>query len=146
MTAKTSDDEYFFLALTEAADRVRSFVDVVQSRVGLTGGEYALLRVVEHHADCTAADVASRLRIKGSSVAEVVARLEKRGLLKRASDPLDARRRKLRLTDRGQSLVRDGRIATMDAIRALRLPRSELSLLTHSLRSFLSSLPPYGQE
>lgn len=144
MNAKTSDDEYFFLALTEAADRTRAFVDAVQSRLGITGGEYALLRVVESHPDITAAEVGERLRIKGPSVAEVVARLERRRLLARLPDPLDARRRKLRLTPAGHSLVESGRNATMEAIRDLKFPRAELSALTRSLRSFLSSLPSHG--
>lgn len=144
MTAKTSDDEYFFLALTEAADRTRAFVDAVQSRLGITGGEYALLRVIETHPDITAAEAGERLRIKGPSVAEVVARLERRRLIARLPDPLDARRRKLRLTPAGHSLVESGRNATMEAIRDLKFPRAELSALTRSLRSFLSSLPSHG--
>ena len=144
MNAKTSDDEYFFLALTEAADRTRSFVDAVQSRLGLTGGEYALLRVIERHPDITAAEAGERLRIKGPSVAEVVARLERRALIKRLPDPTDARRRKLRLTPDGNRIVRSGRKATMEAIRALKLPPKELAALTASLTRFLSSLPSHG--
>lgn len=144
MQPRTSDDEYFYLALTEAADRVRSFVDAVQSRLGVTGGEYALLRVVERHPGVTAAEVGGRLRIKGPSVAEVVARLERRSLLRRVSDPTDARRRKLRLTEQGVSLVKSGRKATMDAVRDMKIPRKDLTALTSSLRSLLSSLPPHG--
>lgn len=144
MRTDTTDEEYFFLALTEAADRTRTFVDAVQARLGLTGGEYALLRVIERHQDLTAAEAGQRLRIKGPSVAEVVARLERRGLLRRAADPADARRRKLRLTPAGRQLVRSGRKATMDAIRALRIPKNDFARLTRSLHSFLSSLPPYG--
>lgn len=146
MNEKTSDDEYFFLALTEAADRTRSFVDAVQARLGMTGGEYALLRVIERHPDITAAEAGERLRIKGPSVAEVVARLERRKLVRRLPDPADARRRKLRLTDAGKRLVQSGRKATMDAIRDLRLPKKELTQLTRSLTSFLSSLPSHGDE
>lgn len=145
MDGTTTDEEYFFLALTEAADRTRSFVDDVQSRLGLTGGEYALLRVVERHQDITAAEAGKRLRIKGPSVAEVVARLERRGLLRRTADASDARRRKLRLSPAGRQLVRSGRKATMDAIRSLRIPENTFASMTRSLRSFLSSLPPYGQ-
>lgn len=145
MDGTTTDEEYFFLALTEAADRTRSFVDDVQSRLGLTGGEYALLRVVERHHDITAAEAGKRLRIKGPSVAEVVARLERRGLLRRTADASDARRRKLRLSPAGRQLVRSGRKATMDAIRSLRIPENTFASMTRSLRSFLSSLPPYGQ-
>lgn len=144
MDESTTDEEYFFLALTEAADRTRSFVDDVQSLLGLTGGEYALLRVVERHQDITAAEAGKRLRIKGPSVAEVVARLERRGLLRRTTDVSDARRRKLRLSPAGRQLVRSGRKATMDAIRSLRIPKNTFASMTRSLRSFLSSLPPYG--
>lgn len=146
MPGTTTDEEHFFLALTEAADRTRSFVDAVQARLGLTGGEYALLRVIERHRDLTAAEAGQRLRIKGPSVAEVVARLERRGLVKRTADVSDARRRKLRLTPAGRQLVRSGRKATMDAIRALRIPSSTFASLTRSLRSFLLTLPPYGRK
>ena len=144
MRTETTDEEHFFLTLTEAADRTRSFVDATQARLGLTGGEYSLLRVVERHPDLTAAEAGQRLRIKRPSVAEVVARLERRGLVRRAPDPTDARRRKLRLTPAGRQLVRSGRKATMDAIRGLRIPKNTFAQLTRSLRSFLSSLPPYG--
>lgn len=144
MSEHTSDAEYFYLALTEAADRTRAFVDAVQATLGLTAGEYALLRVIEHHPDCTAAEAGERLRIKGPSVAEVVARLERRKLIVRLSDPSDARRRKLRLTPAGRQLVRSGRKATMKAIHALQLPPDELALLTRHLRSFLTSLSSHG--
>ncbi len=146
MLGTTTDEEYFFLALTEASDRTRSFVDDVQARLGITGGEYALLRVVERHPDLTAAEAGKRLRIKGPSVAEVVARLERRGLLSRNADAADARRRKLRLTPAGRQLVRSGRKATMDAIRTLRIPSNTFASLTRSLRSFLLTLPPYGRK
>lgn len=145
MTGITTDEEYFFLALIEAADRTRAFVDAVQTLHGLTGGEYSLLRVIERHPDLTAAEAGQRLRIKGPSVAEVVARLETRGLLRRTADPSDARRRKLRLTAAGRQHVRSGRKATMDAIKALHIPKKDFASLTRSLRSFLSSLPPYGR-
>ena len=144
MDEQTTDEEYFFLALTEAAERTRAFVDDVQSRLGITGGEYALLRVIERHQDITAAEAGKRLRIKGPSVAEVVARLERRGFVHRTADSDDARRRKLRLSSAGRQLVRSGRKATMDAIRSLQIPKNTFVLMTRSLRSFLSSLPPYG--
>lgn len=144
MSQHTSDAEHFFLALTEAADRTRDFVDAVQAKLGLTAGEYALLRVVENHPGIVAAEAGERLRITGPSVAEVVARLERKGLIRRLPDPTDARRRKLRLTASGRQLVTSGKKATINAIRALKVPQGDLSVLTHSLRSFLSSLPSHG--
>lgn len=46
MSGTTADEEYFFLALTEAVDRTRSFVNDMQSRLDITGGGLFLVRLL----------------------------------------------------------------------------------------------------
>lgn len=96
---------------------------------GLTETECLICSYVYSHANCTQDDVAHALRIDKTTIAKAMRMLEEKGELLRARDPLDRRRKNLRLTDEGAEKV--------SAI---------LNLHDQWLNDVLSCLPPDERE
>lgn len=71
----------------------------------ITSPQYAVLHVVAAHPDIDQTALAERAALDRSTTADVVARLESRGLLQRRRSDRDARRNTLRLTDRGHTIL-----------------------------------------
>jgi DNA-binding MarR family transcriptional regulator len=104
-----SDREYRALAEFRHALRVfLRFSEDEARRAGLTPNQHQLLLAVRGFAGDrppAAGDLADRLPLKVHSVVELVDRAEQAGLIKRETDPADARRQLIRLTARGRSAL-----------------------------------------
>ncbi|MCG3192836.1 MAG: hypothetical protein DIJKHBIC_02083 [Thermoanaerobaculia bacterium] len=74
-------------------------------KLGVTGPQRLVLRIVALFPDIPAGGIASVLRLHPSSVTVLLNRLESEGFLARKQDPGDARRIKLRVTARGQRVA-----------------------------------------
>jgi DNA-binding MarR family transcriptional regulator len=86
-----------------------AFSEKVAERHGLTPQQHQALLGIKAFVDpgpATVSDVARFLLIRHHSAVELIKRMEKRGLIKRASDPDDARRVQLRLTSKGGQKLR----------------------------------------
>ena len=82
-----------------------AFSEDAAERHGLTPQQHQALLGIKAFVDpgpATVSDVARFLLIRHHSAVELVNRMEKRGLLRRAADPADARRVHLRLTAKGE--------------------------------------------
>ncbi len=75
------------------------------SRLGVTGPQRLVLRLVALFPGMAAGGLAAALRLHPSSVTILLNRLEKNGLLERTRDPEDGRRVNLRLTARGERVA-----------------------------------------
>ncbi|MGY1593508.1 MarR family winged helix-turn-helix transcriptional regulator [Geodermatophilus sp. SYSU D00708] len=84
---------------------VRARLDEVLRPAAITPLQYTALTVLERHADLSTAELARNSFVTDQSAADMVAVLEDRGLLSRIPDPVDRRRRVLRLTPQGQELL-----------------------------------------
>jgi DNA-binding MarR family transcriptional regulator len=84
---------------------VRARLDEVLRPAAITPAQYTALTVLERHADLSTAELARNSFVTDQSAADMIAVLEERGLLSRAVDPHDRRRRVLRLTDSGRELL-----------------------------------------
>ena len=84
---------------------VRARLDEVLRPAAITPLQYTALTVLERHTDLSTAELARNSFVTDQSAADMVAVLEERGLLSRIPDPVDRRRRVLRLTERGQELL-----------------------------------------
>lgn len=73
----------------------------------LTKPQYAALRAIRERPGIEQSAVATVAGIDKATLALVLLRLEQRGLITRAVDPLDRRRRLVRLTDDGDREVRN---------------------------------------
>ena len=68
-------------------------------------GQYPLLNYLSRHPDATQQELASVLFVSPASVAQSTKRLQKAGLLEKASDPENLRKNRLRVTAAGQEAV-----------------------------------------
>lgn len=99
----------------------------MERRLGVTGPQRLVLRIVGRFPDISAGDLAGILHIHPSTLSGVLRRLEERGALRRRTDPQDARRALLRLTAQGQRLNQNRTGTVEEAVqRALRrTPRTK---------------------
>ena len=101
-----ADSDY--TALAQFRLQVRTFLafsETAAQRAGLTPQQHQALLGIKGFVDPgppTVGDVARFLLIRHHSAVELINRMEKRGLIRRASDPKDARRVHLRLTAKGE--------------------------------------------
>ncbi|HET8723871.1 MAG TPA: MarR family transcriptional regulator [Anaeromyxobacteraceae bacterium] len=72
--------------------------------LGITGPQRLLLRVVGQSPGCGPGEAARRLSLDPGTVTRLAAGLERRDLIRREVDPVDARRQRLVLTPRGKIL------------------------------------------
>lgn len=65
--------------------------------------QYAALAVLDRHPGASQAELGAELSLDRSTIADLVARMIRRGLLTRAQDETDRRRKTLTLTDAGRA-------------------------------------------
>lgn len=90
---------------------VRAHLDDLLKPVGVTALQYTALTVLERRDDLTAAALARNSFVTTQSMADLVAALERRGLVDRFRDPDDGRRILIHLTDAGRTLLGEQRPA-----------------------------------
>jgi len=94
-----------FMRLVWAVDHgLQSLSKRMEATIGLTGPQRLVVRLVGRFPGISAGRLAQLLHVHPSTLTGVLKRLEKRGLLERKSDPLDARRALFQLTQAGRSL------------------------------------------
>jgi len=76
----------------------------MQARFGVTGPQRLVIRLVGTFPGLSAGELARTMLVHPSTLTGILQRLEKRGLLRRLSDPADARRVQLGLTAKGKRL------------------------------------------
>jgi DNA-binding MarR family transcriptional regulator len=77
----------------------------MHARFGVTGPQRLVLRIVGAFPGLSAGDLARTLHVHPSTLTGILQRLESRGLLRRITDPRDARRVQLAVTARGKRLT-----------------------------------------
>ncbi len=68
--------------------------------------QYAALTVLERSPGASQSDLGAELDLDRSTIADLVARMERHGLIERLAHPRDRRRYALRLTDAGSAEIR----------------------------------------
>jgi DNA-binding MarR family transcriptional regulator len=85
---------------------LRSTSKGMKTRLGITGPQRLVLRLVGKRPGISAGELAEALHVHPSTLTGVLERLARRGLIARSADPDDARRTVLRLTPRGRDYDR----------------------------------------
>ena len=80
----------------------------MQAQFGVTGPQRLVIRIVGAFPGLSAGGLARTLHVHPSTLTGIIKRLESRGLLRRLSDPDDARRVQLELTAKGRRLTVPG--------------------------------------
>jgi DNA-binding MarR family transcriptional regulator len=94
-----------FLRLLWAVDQgLQSVSKRMEAEFGITAPQRLVLRVVGLRPGIAAGRVAELLHVHPSTLTGILQRLQTRGLLLRKSDPRDARRALLHLTNKGKRL------------------------------------------
>lgn len=89
----------------------------MRARIGLTGRQRLVVRVLGQKPGLSASELAMVLRLHRSTITGVLQRLEQLGILKRRTSPDDHRRTVLRLTAAGRALDRERRGTVESAVR-----------------------------
>jgi DNA-binding MarR family transcriptional regulator len=118
-----------------------------QQRLGVTGAQLFVLKVLSEVPSLSLNDLAARTHTHQSTVSVVVKRLVARGLVKRTESATDGRSVDLRLTGPGRSLLRRAPSAAQEELiegvgRLSRLRRDALAL---SLRQLVVSMDLAGE-
>ena len=90
---------------------VRGHLDDLLKPAGVTALQFTALTVLERRDDLTAAALARNSFVTTQSMADLVAALQRRGLVDRFRDPDDGRRILIHLTDAGRALIAEQRPA-----------------------------------
>jgi len=110
----------------------------MRRQLGVTGPQRLVLRVVGLSSGMSAGTLAKVLHVHPSTLTGVFGRLESQGLLRRNTDPLDARRSILKLSVKG---ARVDRAFTGTVEAAVRRTLEQHSIRDqHQVRSLLSTL------
>jgi DNA-binding MarR family transcriptional regulator len=144
-----SVEEAVVVGLQLAAHRLMApWARVLAERADLTPTQYNLLRIVRGAgaAGRTCTEIAERLITRDPDVTRLLARLTRRGLLRRAPDPRDRRVGRIRLTPRGRSvLARLDRLVAVLPTRLLHgLSRRQLRDLHALLEDVIDSVNQEG--
>ena len=86
----------------------------MHARLGVTGPQRLVVRIIGHHGRISAGELAEVMRIHPSSLTGMLRRLEQAELVRRETDPFDRRRALLQLTRKGIRL-NDQREGTIEA-------------------------------
>ena len=76
------------------------------AKVGLTGPQLSVVKMLEGLGDMSLSDLSDRIRAQNSTVTGIVDRMEREGLVDRKRSEGDRRVVNIRLTDKGQKLAR----------------------------------------
>ncbi|MFK0569571.1 MarR family winged helix-turn-helix transcriptional regulator [Endozoicomonas sp.] len=100
------------LSLSQSLDRIERHLnkmwrsDEVASRfMQLSFNEYDYLQTVQQLEQARLSDIASMMRVSKPSASNMISKLERRGLLKRAASPDDGRVVLVSLSDEGKTLM-----------------------------------------
>lgn len=105
----------------------------------ITSVQFGVLDVVDEEPGASQRELCDRLDLDRSTIADVVARLERRGLLARVRQPDDLRRNVLRVTEQGsrELAALRPRVAHMDAVLTAALDDGEIVALRGTLSRIL---------
>jgi len=136
----------FMHALWSVDHALRTASKRMGRKLGVTGPQRLVIRLVGRFPACTAGELATLLSVDPSTLTGVLARLERRRLIERRADEHDRRRARFTLTADGRTLDRE-RSGTVEAAvrRALgRLGDGDIRVTRAVLEALASELTVGG--
>lgn len=132
-----------FMRLLWAVDHgLHSSSKAMRRRVGVTGPQRLVIRILGTKPGTSAGSLAKILHIHPSTLTGILRRLEARALIYRAADPKDGRRALLWLTPEGETLdaVRGQTVEAMIAEALSRLPSESIAEAVRVLLAIAETL------
>ncbi|MET0389333.1 MAG: MarR family transcriptional regulator [Polyangiales bacterium] len=120
----------------------------MEASLGVTGPQRLVIRIVGRYPDIPAGELAKWLHVHPSTLTGVLKRLERQQILRRRTDPADARRSLLRLTDKGRTfdVEEDGTVEACIAHTLRRTPSGKLDAACELLAAITKQLGDTLQE
>lgn len=120
----------------------------MHAKLGVTGPQRLVLRIVGHHGRISPGALAEVLHIHPSSLTGMLQRLEQAELIRRESDPFDRRRALVELTRRGMRLndERRGTIEANIASALSKMSKDKLAGAKAVLKAIAASLEAAASE
>jgi DNA-binding MarR family transcriptional regulator len=134
----------FMRLLWSIQHHLQSTSKIMESRLGITGPQRLVLRVVTQSPGMSATELAKVLRLHPSTITGILQRLSKKGLLLSARDPIDTRRVRLRALPAARRYIRPATGTVEHAVEralkrvsadAVRSAREVLAAIATSLES-----------
>lgn len=103
MSSTIKDGEFHrLLAKSHRLHHKRSFTDL--AKIGITHGQPRILHYLSDHDGCIQRDIAANFDLEPATITDILALMEKAGLVKRKNDPDDRRVLRVFLTKKGASI------------------------------------------
>ncbi len=145
--AKLQQQANLDLSITHLLHRACQVADGIfneeAGKTGLTTRQFAVLTAVANNRDVSQTGLVQLTGIDRSTVAEIVKRLLKRGLLKRKRTRLDARAYAVRLTEEGEALMVEAAPAARSAEERLQAAFGHIDMagLRDALTQMVATFP-----
>lgn len=132
----------FMRLLWSIEHSLQSTSKLMGSRIGITGPQRLVLKVVARQPGISATQVADIVRLHPSTLTGILQRLTRKGLLMRAQDPVDTRRTRLRVQPAARRFTRASKGTVESAVeRALRrVPPAKVHAAREVLAAIAASL------
>jgi DNA-binding MarR family transcriptional regulator len=123
---------------------VRSEIEGMMRPLGLTTPQYTALSVLARHPGLSSAQLARRSFVSPQAANEIVAAMERKGLIVRHADVRNRRILRISLTEAGEAAVRAGEelIDTMEDRMFTGLRAAEVEMFRSTLEVCLSTFRP----
>ena len=106
---KRGESGYLGYLMRQAVAANRQRTERALEDLGVTQPQFLTMTLIHAYPDSTGADLARAALLTPQTMSLIVANLEKAGRLRRLSDPTNARKQRLKLTDLGLELLRESR-------------------------------------
>lgn len=128
--------------LTQASKGLKKRLEQALSELAVTTMQYTVLSIVRDRQPLSSSELSRRFFVTPQTMNEVVAGLEKMGLLSRSEDPANRRILSVRLTEAGQKLVVkcEAAVDRFEAEAFGVMSKTELRNLRNSLRAVLDDV------
>ncbi|HLE00030.1 MAG TPA: MarR family transcriptional regulator [Bdellovibrionota bacterium] len=125
-----------FLSILQLGIRIQHVNQKLERDTGMSLTQWSLLKCLVDHPTISALDLADLLGIQASSLTQSIKRLQKKGLIVVAKDPLDARRKLL-------SVTREGNARLLQVDRKLKTWQSSAKLSSSSVQEVFRELKEF---
>ncbi|OFZ54484.1 MAG: hypothetical protein A2428_00705 [Bdellovibrionales bacterium RIFOXYC1_FULL_54_43] len=125
-----------FLSILQLGIRIQHVNQKLERDTGMSLTQWSLLKCLVDHPTISALDLADLLGIQASSLTQSIKRLQRKGLIIVAKDPLDARRKLL-------SVTREGNVRLLEVDRKLKAWKSSAKLSSSSVQEVFRDLKQF---
>jgi DNA-binding MarR family transcriptional regulator len=136
-----------FLTYMQAVNRHMRMSAFDQNQQIITRVQWLLLRHLHRKGDMTIGQLATHLDVRGSTMSQLLDRMEKAGYVKREQDAQDARVKFIRLTHSGEQIIARTEAIWLEALAEPfeHLSEDEKEALVRLMKKLYDHLPKKGE-